>query len=367
MSSEAQLIPTNNPVRIVFEHNSDFFLGTTRELLRGNPESTFKKSDVGGDLIVTDTAVFQGNLWVAAEQRLFRWTPDANLEAQVQGLGLQFQRSLSLDIGYSGTQTSSTFEQDERLYSVCDAKTKGSADQLPATEEADDCNPPELNLWRNSGSFFVEDQYGNRSKDFRFDVWVLPEMEVSLALLILLVGAPIFVSWRLADAKIDRLTGLLTRSSGEKIVEKALMNATKSHHNASLLMLDIDHFKPVNDNYGHNAGDDVLKQLGSIINKRYRRNSDHAVRWGGEEFLILSMERAEGRALEHAEGLRKDVEETPISIESKHGQQEINITISAGITHVFYPDESFKEIIARVDSALYESKNSGRNQVTVTD
>ncbi len=382
---KAELVPTDHPVRLAFVRDSMLWLATTQGLLRGaGPEFDFEMSPVGGKLSATDAVVFQDNLWVAADQGLFRWVADSGIQVATKGGGVQFQRFLELEPEYSGSPPVS-FDQANGRFHAC-----AYDDQSTQIKHSDyQCGRTlELELWHNSRSFFVMDEYGNRSRDFKLEVWVLPEPEISLVLLMLVVGSPIaFLFFRkanqakleeaqqaleklqgqLAEAEIDGLTGLLTRSSAEKKVEAALREAAKSRHKPSLLLMDIDHFKEINDRYGHPAGDRALQQLGSMIKERYRRKSDHAVRWGGDEMVILSMERTKGLALRHAEGLRQDVEKTPILVETEHGRQEINMTISAGITHVFHSNESLKQIIERIDRALYKSKQAGRNRVTVAD
>ncbi len=382
---KAELVPTDHPVRFAFVRDSVLWLATTQGLLRGTgPGFDFEKSPVGGNLSATDAVVFQEDLWIAADQGLFRWVSDSKIQVTVKGASVQFQRVLELDIEYSASPSES-FDQPKNTFHVCVYKDENA--QIKHSDY--ECgNVLNLEPWHNSNTFFARDEYGNRSQDFRYNVWVFPELEISLFLLVLLAGAPVVFSWRLkahraklnaakkalenlqaqlADAEVDQLTGLLTRSSAEKKIEAALMEATKSRYKPSLLLLDIDYFKSINDEHGHNAGDRALQQLGSLIKERYRRKSDHAVRWGGDEIVVLSMERAQGLALEYAEGLLKDVEETPVLVETEHGRQEIRMTISVGITHVFHPDESLEEVFKRIDLALYKSKKSGRNRVTVAD
>jgi len=121
-------------------------------------------------------------------------------------------------------------------------------------------------------------------------------------------------------------------------------------------MLDVDHFKNINDTYGHQVGDIVLIQLASIIQKSVR-STDFPGRWGGEEFLIICIETGLDGVKILAEKLKEKLE--------KHSFPEVkqsNVTASFGITE-YYKDESINEMLIRVDEAMYKAKKNGRNQV----
>ena len=156
------------------------------------------------------------------------------------------------------------------------------------------------------------------------------------------------------EASIDTLTGAFNRSKFEKFFDYEIEKAQLSKNVLSMIVLDIDHFKSINDNYGHNVGDDVLKLLSALVAKNLKR-VDIFARWGGEEFVIL----LPGTTLEGtkslAEKLRKLIEESHFSIAGK-------ITSSFGVgTHV--NSENKKEFFQRVDKVLYEAKKTGRNRV----
>ena len=129
----------------------------------------------------------------------------------------------------------------------------------------------------------------------------------------------------------------------------------------SLVMMDIDHFKKLNDTYGHLAGDEVLRILAKLIKSQVRR-ADIACRYGGEEFLIILPETELNVAVERAETLRLGFAQ--LSIE--YGEQVIQSSLSLGVA-VFLGDESSRKLIQRADLALYEAKNRGRNQVVLAD
>lgn len=154
-------------------------------------------------------------------------------------------------------------------------------------------------------------------------------------------------------AEHDSLTGCLNKGAIEKRAAVALSEAE-----TGLLLLDIDHFKRINDSYGHPAGDSVLKHLAERLREACA-DDDCIGRIGGEEFAILLHRRPSLMRLRaHAERLRRQVETTPILI----GAQRVFITVSIGIT-VGDGGESFSSVYARADRALYAAKEQGRNRV----
>lgn len=129
----------------------------------------------------------------------------------------------------------------------------------------------------------------------------------------------------------------------------------------SILMIDIDFFKNINDTYGHAAGDIVLEDVAKII-KSCTRNADTAARYGGEEFVVMLNNTSASAAMAVAERIRKSVEEKSIMYDGK----KINVTISIGVSSYNFDLESAKSIVERADKALYESKQNGRNRVTLS-
>ena len=121
-------------------------------------------------------------------------------------------------------------------------------------------------------------------------------------------------------------------------------------------MFDIDHFKAVNDTYGHNVGDYVLKAIVDVI-KKYIREADIFARYGGEEFIIIQPETAIEGAKVYAEKMRTIIEQTNFGKVKK-------ITISVGVT-IFNENDTIESITKKVDDALYKAKNKGRNRVEV--
>ena len=153
----------------------------------------------------------------------------------------------------------------------------------------------------------------------------------------------------------DRLTGAFNRHFFDRLVEKECARSARLGAPLPLLLLDIDHFKRINDEHGHLAGDEVLKQLVNHISQRVRE-TDILTRWGGEEFALLLPDTSLEGARELAESLRTSVEAT----ELVEGLPKL--TISLGGTRI-HTDESPKASFRRADEALYKAKDSGRNKV----
>ncbi|HHZ4597630.1 TPA: diguanylate cyclase [Legionella pneumophila] len=157
----------------------------------------------------------------------------------------------------------------------------------------------------------------------------------------------------------DPLTGLYNRRYLEDFLFKQLHQAERTKASFAILMLDLDHFKKINDTFGHDAGDLVLKELGQILNNDIRLG-DIAARYGGEEFVLLLYDINAQAAKMKAENLRSAIS----NLQVKYGAQPVGqITASIGIS--VYPDDakSPAEVIEAADKALYQAKNKGRNKV----
>ncbi|WP_457748873.1 diguanylate cyclase [Sulfurimonas sp.] len=157
-------------------------------------------------------------------------------------------------------------------------------------------------------------------------------------------------------ATIDSLTGIYNRYKIDDEINLQIARCERYKEVFSIIMFDIDFFKVVNDTYGHDAGDRVLKVLSQLISKHIRV-TDIFGRWGGEEFVIILSKTGEDEAFIIAEKLRKIVEN--YTIDGKY-----NITISSGVTQYIAP-QSREELIKKVDEGLYLAKEKGRNQVVV--
>jgi diguanylate cyclase (GGDEF)-like protein/PAS domain S-box-containing protein len=156
----------------------------------------------------------------------------------------------------------------------------------------------------------------------------------------------------------DPLTGLFNRRYLEESLGRELIRAQRQNTSLSLIMGDIDHFKKVNDTYGHPAGDKVLKVFGELI-RQYSRGSDICCRYGGEEFLLVCSNMVNEKAYERAEQLRMALLDTPVTFEGAI----IKVTASFGVASYPQHGDTDDALISAADNALYEAKNAGRNQV----
>jgi diguanylate cyclase (GGDEF)-like protein len=160
-------------------------------------------------------------------------------------------------------------------------------------------------------------------------------------------------------ASTDELTGLLNRHAFTILIDKLLAEYRRTPQPIAMLLADIDHFKEINDRYGHLAGDRVLSGIGSALLGTLRQ-SDIAVRWGGEEFLLVLSGCDHAEAQRIAENLRQKIAATSVEV---NGQQ-IAVTISIGVTQ-YDGTEPPDQTVTRADTALYAAKNGGRNRVEV--
>lgn len=158
----------------------------------------------------------------------------------------------------------------------------------------------------------------------------------------------------------DCLTGLYNRGHWEACLQLAHARHQRYGNATSLVMFDIDHFKRVNDTYGHQAGDAVIRHVARLVREQIR-DTDVAGRYGGEEFGVVLSDTDKAGALIFAERLRKAVEGLSVS----HDGQNIRFTISLGVADLSQPSASHTELIAWADHALYLSKHGGRNRVSV--
>jgi len=157
-------------------------------------------------------------------------------------------------------------------------------------------------------------------------------------------------------ASVDATTGALTRRCFEIEIHREMTRANRYKHALSLIMLDIDHFKSVNDHYGHAAGDSVLRKVVACI-KRELRTHDFVGRLGGDEFVIALPETKTSSAKTVAERIRQTIASTPIDVLS----DEIAVTVSLGVTSYDPSDHHVTDILARADAGLYKAKTGGRN------
>jgi diguanylate cyclase (GGDEF)-like protein len=158
----------------------------------------------------------------------------------------------------------------------------------------------------------------------------------------------------------DSLTGCATRAHGTALVDAELRRARRSQSPVSLIMFDLDHFKEINDRYGHLCGDSVLATVGLRMND-VLRGSDVKCRYGGEEFLVLLPETSLHGARRVAETLRRELAERPIA----WVDEALTVTASFGLTQALPGEIDIQSVVGRADAALYRAKEDGRNCVRI--
>jgi diguanylate cyclase (GGDEF)-like protein len=170
-------------------------------------------------------------------------------------------------------------------------------------------------------------------------------------------------AWK-TTARRDGLTGLVRREAFEDVARTLITRSQKNGVPVSYVLIDIDHFKKVNDNYGHQRGDEVLTEVGTIMTQEARRPMDIAGRIGGEELAIFLSNTDNKGAGVVAERLRS-------AIETYFSERDPSITVSAGVatyipgSETLDPLEAYTELYGTADRKLYEAKGSGRNKVVL--
>jgi diguanylate cyclase (GGDEF)-like protein len=204
----------------------------------------------------------------------------------------------------------------------------------------------------------------------RQTMWIFYWVFVVIVLFIAFFGYQLFLHWQqtqdalLAEVQklaiTDGLTGLLNRREADRRLAAEWQRTLRSGHSASMVMLDIDHFKQINDKYGHPAGDAALRRLAGVI-MSVARTVDFAARYGGEEFLIVLPNTSLRGAHAFAERLREEVEASVV----KHDDQSFQMRVSLGVAAVRDDDASCERWLSRTDQALYRAKQGGRNRTEI--
>jgi len=161
-------------------------------------------------------------------------------------------------------------------------------------------------------------------------------------------------------SRTDALTKLFNRGHWEENLISEFTRFQRYQAPVSLVLFDIDHFKKVNDNYGHPAGDEALRQTSDVL-REVVRSTDIAGRYGGEEFAIILPQANAEQAMIFCERLRKSI----AKMEVEHDQQIIQFTISLGIAELTEETKTYNDWIEFADKALFQSKSSGRDQTTL--
>ena len=156
----------------------------------------------------------------------------------------------------------------------------------------------------------------------------------------------------------DALTGCFNRRMLDARLQEELGRSKRYRRKLSVICLDLDSFKHINDAYGHAAGDEVLRSVGRLLRNSTRQNLDWIVRMGGEEFLIVQPETELASAQAHADRLRQQIADQPVL----YNGREIHVTASLGVAQ-WQPSENGQTLIMRADALLYGAKEAGRNRV----
>lgn len=216
---------------------------------------------------------------------------------------------------------------------------------------------PELNWY-----LFVEKTEDEALTSIRHSLYL------NLAICLVITAVVLLFTWialsryqrRLQEmASTDKLTGLYNRQVFDILIEQALTDYQRTPRPISLLLVDLDHFKRINDRYGHLEGDHVLQELTPLIRSCLRR-SDLAFRWGGEEYLLVLRGANADDACTVAEKLRSTVADYKFLV----GGNILNITVSIGVAE-YAPGDTVETVLSRADEGLYAAKNMGRNRVVV--
>lgn len=163
-----------------------------------------------------------------------------------------------------------------------------------------------------------------------------------------------------AESTYDKLTGLLSRNSFQGTLNQQLALAKRLATQFSVLFIDIDNFKRINDTYGHQSGDLVLNEIANLVQKGIR-SSDTAFRYGGEEFVVLMPNTSCNDSLKLANRIRERVEQHRITVEGG----EIKLTISGGVSSYPTHAESAEDLVYYADNAVYRAKGAGKNNIAL--
>ena len=179
----------------------------------------------------------------------------------------------------------------------------------------------------------------------------------ALMLLTLVLTRPLLRAFRwteeqASEARIDALTGLANRRALEAVLAAEISRAQRFGHDLAVVVLDLDHFKEINDSFGHAAGDVMLREV-SLLLISLARQGDTVARWGGEEFVVVLPETDPPGAIRFAERLRRTIE--------AHNMGEMRTSTSCGVANML-PEDTVEDLLAAADQALYRAKSNGRNR-----
>ncbi|MCR5054257.1 MAG: diguanylate cyclase [Lachnospiraceae bacterium] len=164
------------------------------------------------------------------------------------------------------------------------------------------------------------------------------------------------------EVEIDELTKANTRKYGNKLMQAKFNEFKATGDSPAIMLLDVDKFKTVNDTYGHDAGDEVLKKVVRIMQKNMRTR-DRLIRWGGDEFVGIF----DGISREALDELAKKLVTAVSGMQIHAADQEINVTVSLGFTFFHMEDKDYTDAVKRADEGLYQSKTGGRNRFNIAE
>jgi diguanylate cyclase (GGDEF)-like protein len=218
------------------------------------------------------------------------------------------------------------------------------------------------------------DREGAQALFVEMDLGILITLAVAISPALILIAVPTVLLVRrflvfpilTAQSRVDSKTGLLNVSTWEAEAETEISRSIRTRNPVSLALVDIDHFKLVNDTHGHLVGDKVLKAVAQALTTQ-SRDYDRAGRFGGEEFVLLLAQTTGSDAVKIAERLRSHVEALEVPVDERPGGPVVKVTISIGVTSIARGEtRELIDLLAAADSALYQAKQSGRNRVAVS-
>ena len=201
----------------------------------------------------------------------------------------------------------------------------------------------------------VSNTVSNFIRDNNLDVFVATLAISSILMLIFMIKRFIELQKIIKFANTDPLIGIINRRKGLEYITNEINGLKNSDHSSSLIMYDIDDFKKINDIYGHDVGDYILKELSTII-ENHTRFEDMIIRWGGEEFMVICPNTNLENAIKLTQRFKKCVEDNIF-------EKKIRITASFGVIELNKNEEFSKQII-KVDKLLYKSKKEGKNRIS---
>lgn len=160
----------------------------------------------------------------------------------------------------------------------------------------------------------------------------------------------------------DGLTGLYNRMYFDEMIGPAMHLCARNGLTLTLAMIDLDHFKHINDSFGHPFGDACLRHVAAVLRKSFRRDTDTAIRYGGEELVVVSVGGTPAELIERLESFRREIERSIVALDSRQATLSLSIGVWSGVPDV---RDDPVQLLKLADAALYRAKRGGRNQLAV--